>query len=143
MRNTIIGLLVVGIIGIVLLSVYDSNSNYNGLPRKVTIHSKTEINSMAGVFAILGTGSMAPYIKGGNPITIVAYAATDKNIKFIGLHKQDLVIYRKGDSFIIHQLVGNDSAGWIVSGYNNKFYDSGRVTEENFVGKVVLVYELE
>jgi hypothetical protein len=138
-----IGLLIFGAIGLVLLSVYDNNYSYNSLPRKVAIHSKSEIKSMDGVFAILGTGSMAPYIKGGNPTAIVAYAATDKNIKFIGLRKQDLVIYRNGNSFIIHQLVGNDSAGWIVSGYNNKFYDSGRVTEENFVGKVVLVYELE
>ena len=138
-----IGLLIVGIAGLILLSIYDKNSNYNGLPRKVVIHSKEEIKSMDGVFAILGTGSMAPYIKGGSPTTIVAYAATDKKSKCESIIIKDLIIYKRNGSFIIHQVVGKDSDGWIVSGFNNKFYDSVRITDENFVAKVIFVYELE
>ena len=93
--------------------------------------------------AVLGTGSMQPYIPAGKEDSreIVAYVQVER-IAFGRVRKGDLIIFRYGNLHILHQLAAKDKDGWIASGLHNERYDYPRVTAENFVGRVVKTYLL-
>lgn len=87
--------------------------------------------------AILGTGSMQPYIPAGEGR--VAWCMTER-CDFNLLGKGDLVVFRTPSGNILHQLAQLTAAGWITSGLHNSKYDNTRVTAEIFVGRVVKTY---
>lgn len=99
--------------------------------------------------AILGTGSMAPYIpaapKGTDPLAVtVGFAVTDPTATFASVKVGDVLLYRpasKPDSVWMHVVAAIDSRGLIMSGLNNEVSESWmRVTAANYVGKVAFVF---
>ena len=90
--------------------------------------------------AVLGTGSMQPYIPAGNGV--VAWAMVT-SCDFRTLGKGDLVVFRTPIGNVIHQLAQLDGDGWITTGLHNNGYDSTRVTRDTFVGRTVKTYLLK
>ena len=90
--------------------------------------------------AVLGTGSMQPYIPAGEGrVAWVMIERCDFNL----LSKGDLVVFRTPKCNILHQLAQLTAAGWITSGLHNSNYDNTRVHPETFVGRVVKTYVLQ
>jgi hypothetical protein len=87
--------------------------------------------------AVLGTGSMQPYIPAGEGR--VAWVMVER-CDFRVLGKGDLVVFRTPQGNIVHQLAQLTAAGWITSGLHNASYDTTRVYPETFVGRVVKTY---
>lgn len=91
---------------------------------------------------VLGTGSMAPYIRGGAPTENVAIALYDYR-DFATLGEGDLILFWDASNrCVLHQLVKLYSDGWSTSGSANSAYDSGRVTRENYRGVVTRVFNI-
>ena len=90
--------------------------------------------------AVLGTGSMQPYIPAGEGR--VAWIMVER-CDFRVLGKGDLVVFSTPKGNIVHQLAQLTGAGWITSGLHNSSYDSTRVYPENFIGRVVKTYILK
>jgi hypothetical protein len=90
--------------------------------------------------AVLGTGSMQPYIPAGDGV--VAWVMIER-CDFKLLAKGDLVVFRTKRGNILHQLAQLTAAGWITSGLHNSTYDDSRVCPEAFVGRVVKTYILQ
>jgi hypothetical protein len=90
--------------------------------------------------AVLGTGSMQPYIPAGEGR--VAWVMVER-CDFRVLGKGDLVVFRTPSGNILHQLAQLTAAGWITSGLHNASYDTTRVYPETFVGRVVKTYILK
>lgn len=94
---------------------------------------------------ILGTGSMAPYIppakEGEDPrAVIVAIVIMRFGAVYSDIQRGDLVGYHPdwdNKEFVFHQAAKNTPEGWIMTGLNNRDYESKwRVTNKNFVGIV-------
>lgn len=98
----------------------------------------------AGI-AVLGTGSMAPYIPpapaGRDPLaTVVAYVTPQPAATFADVAPGALVIYRpawaKGGN-VMHQAALLTAAGWVMSGLHNERYEAFEpLTAERFVALV-------
>jgi hypothetical protein len=90
--------------------------------------------------AVLGTGSMQPYIPAGEGR--VAWCMIER-CDFRVLGQGDLVVFRTPSGNVVHQLAELTAEGWTATGLNNSHYDSTRVTAETFVGRVVKTYLLK
>jgi len=135
----------------------------DGLPERVKCSSyddakdratkdagKDELGNQRGIYAVVGTGSMVPYLpaapEGKDPMaTRVAFAITLPGSKIEDVKAGDLCIYTAswviGDFYVIHQAAMKDVHGWIMSGLHNKLSESGtRVTADNFKGIVAKTY---
>ena len=121
------------------------------LPPRVECASQAEARDLAGLHgvAILGTGSMAPYIPpapaGRDPLrTVCAFAVLDASASFDSITPGALCIYAPGwanGGLVIHVAAEKDRAGWIMSGLNNAHSEAAwRVTPANFRGIVRRVY---
>lgn len=112
----------------------------DSLPPSEYIHTY-EIDAMLRrsdpLIAVLGTGSMQPYIPSGNGV--VAWCLVER-CAYDLLGEGDVVVYHTGGSNILHQLSAMTPDGWIASGLHNRNYDSPRVTRANFSGRVVKTY---
>lgn len=91
------------------------------------------------MIAILGTGSMQPYLPAGEGI--VAWAVLE-NCDYDLLGEGDLIVYHHNGINILHQLSLLTDEGWIASGLHNVRYDYARVTREMFRGRVVKTFIL-
>lgn len=128
-----------------VIKIKEQHNRQAALPVPKTV-SSAEIQLMIAMWdkdliAVKGTGSMRPYIPGGDDEATVAYVEIER-VSFGTLKENDLVVYRAPDTNILHQLVDRDSDGWIVSGLHNRYYDDLRVTADNYVGRVVHTYIL-
>lgn len=124
---------------------------HNGLPERILCTSQAEAQRLAGptAIAVLGTGSMAPFIPpapiGINPLTVVcAYAVPASGVLYKDITPGALVVYAieyvKGHT-TMHQAALLDGGGWIMTGLHNKGYETNvRVTKENFIAVVSKVY---
>lgn len=116
----------------------------DALPARVVCSGQQEAKEMAGggAVAVLGTGSMAPFIPSGDPKAVVAYAKPGAG-SYSSVKKGDLVVYyaKWAGGFVIHQAVSKDSGGWIMSGLNNSRSESfARVGPSEFLFIVSEVY---
>lgn len=121
-----------------------------GLPSRVVCASQAEALAQAGPgsVAVLGTGSMAPYIPasraGLDPLTtIVAYVVLVPGAGIADVKKGDLCIYVPvwAGRNVMHQAAEFDNGGWIMTGLNNReFENSERMTGDKFVGVVARTY---
>lgn len=111
-------------------------------PTETVIPAQIQALLIAGkdIVAIMGTGSMRPYIPEGDGV--VAYAEVER-VKFSDLKRGDLVTFRRTKYNVIHQIVARDGDAWISSGLGNSFYDEIRVTDKNLIGRVTKTYILE
>ena len=117
----------------------------SALPPRYEVTSVREARLLAGpqCVAILGTGSMRPYIPSSpDPRQIVAYAATEPT-SYDELRKGELVIYRWKEGLVIHQIVARQGESWISSGLANRRYDAEHVTRESYHRRVVRVYVIK
>ena len=87
--------------------------------------------------AIMGTGSMQPYIPAGEGR--VAWVLVDR-CDFRLLGAGDLIVFSTPKGNVCHQLATLTAAGWITSGLHNSSYDTTRVYPETFLGRVVKTY---
>jgi len=90
--------------------------------------------------AVLGTGSMQPYIPAGEGR--VAWVMIER-CDFRVLGQGDLVVFRTPSGNVVHQLSELTAEGWTATGLHNSHYDPTRVTAETFVGRVVKTYLLK
>lgn len=99
-------------------------------------------NNGGTIAAVLGTGSMAPYIPAGDPAQVVAYAVTRNGATFDDVTPGAVCVYRHSASPVgvtIHGAAERTGSGWVMSGLHNSRSDI-RMTRENFVGIVVRVF---
>ena len=149
-RNILIGLLVVALVVILLVANRNQSVLEKGLPPRIVCVNEADARARAGAgaVAVLGTGSLAPYIPASLPgldpmKTVVAFAVFDAAATFSHIKIGSLCIYAPGWSSgnVIHQAAGIDRDGWIMSGLHNARSEaSWRVTEQNFKGIVARVY---
>lgn len=68
--------------------------------------------------------------------------AVASRVDFNSLKVGQLIIFKhEGTGILVsHTVVARDSGGWITSGTGNSRKDSGRVTADNFVSRVVRVH---
>ena len=80
----------------------------------------------------VSTGSMEPTIPTG------AVCFVNQRAAFSELAARDVIVFRLGDLLVTHRAVRIDASGVTTKGDANNTEDlSGKVTAENFVGKVV------
>ena len=92
------------------------------------------------VFTVSYTGSMKPFLMGGECVVVVA--------SYPEIRKGDVLIYNgelnpfaKAQT-IIHRAVQKDSGGWIMSGDANAHTETwSRVRPDNYLGTVVAIYQ--
>jgi hypothetical protein len=117
----------------------------SALPPRYEVATLRDARLRAGsqCVAVLGSGSMRPYIPASSdPSRIVAYASTE-NTPYQDLQKGELVIYRWKGGFILHQIVARQGDSWISSGLGNPRYDAEHVTRETYARRVVRVYVIK
>lgn len=141
---------VLGLAALLIVSKRHAAEIAGGLPPRIVCASQGEALAQAGVgaTAVLGTGSMAPWIPaalpGNDPLTtVVAYAVMDPAASFDGITTGALVVYTPGWSKarVLHQAALRDSGGWIMSGLHNERSETWeRVTAANYIGTVSRVY---
>jgi hypothetical protein len=128
---------------IVAEEIQRHRSMVKSLPPSFTV-APHEIDGMLRegypLIAVLGTGSMQPYIPAGEGV--VAWVMVER-CDFRVLGQGDLVVFRTPSGNVVHQLAQLTSAGWITSGLHNSSYDTTRVYHETFVGRVVKTYIIE
>jgi hypothetical protein len=128
---------------IVAQEIQRHRSMVKALPPSFTV-APHEIDGMLRegypLVAVLGTGSMQPYIPAGEGR--VAWCMIDR-CDFRVLGKGDLVVFRTPSGNVVHQLSELTAEGWTATGLHNSHYDSTRVTAETFVGRVVKTYLLK
>ena len=125
---------------IVAEEIQRHRSMVKALPPSFTV-APHEIDGMLRegypLVAVLGTGSMQPYIPAGEGR--VAWVMVER-CDFKLLAKGDLVVFRTPTGNIVHQLAQLTASGWTATGLHNSSYDSTSVTANNFVGRVVKTY---
>ena len=53
----------------------------------------------------------------------------------------DWVLYAQDDGMLVgHRLIRREASGWVAKGDNNRYEDKERVTSDNLVGRVVIVF---
>jgi hypothetical protein len=117
----------------------------SALPPRFEVAALRDARLLAGphCVAVLGTGSMRPYIPASaDPRQIVAFAALE-NTPYAELQKGELVVYRWRGSYVIHQIVAQQGDNWISSGLANRRYDAQHVTLETYYRRVVRVYVIQ
>lgn len=150
-RSILVALLALGLVVVLGLALRSERTLTAGLPLRIVAKSQEEARTLAGLgaVAVLGTGSMAPYIaaapKGSDPLsTVMAYVVTVQGATIADVRAGSLVIYSinyVAGSNTMHQAAQLDAGGWIMTGLGNKAYENKvRVTKENFVGIVSRVY---
>lgn len=150
-RQTILGsLAAIGLIVALASGVYWQRILTVNLPPRVDSATRVESSTLAQkeleaaggkLVAVLGTGSMAPYIPpapfGLDPRkAVVAYVVTRPGAVFSDIRPGFLVIYEyapEPGSHYLHVAAQKTVTGWIMSGLHNARSESWtRVTEQNF-----------
>lgn len=91
------------------------------------------------VFTVSFTGSMKPFLMGGENVVVVG--------EYPAIKRGDILIYTGAlnpygpTTTIIHRAVQKDKDGWIMSGDNNAQTETwSRVRPDNYLGTVVAIY---
>lgn len=128
-----------------------------GLPPREPCENRADAVAKAGAFArangglviaVLGTGSMAPYIPaaptGEDPRGYITAYAVTVPATFADIKPGSLCLYRAEWSpsvSVIHQAAQRDGDGWVMSGLHNARSEAAwRVTPANFIGIAAKVF---
>ena len=91
------------------------------------------------VFTVAYTGSMKPFLMGGEKVVVVG--------EYPAIKRGDVLIYNgrlnpyAAEQVVIHRAVQHDKDGWIMSGDNNAHTETwSRVRPDNYLGTVVAIY---
>jgi len=149
-RLLLLALLVLGLVAVLGLALRSERVLTAGLPLRILAKSQQEAQTLAGLgaVAVLGTGSMAPYIasapKGSDPLsTVMAYVVTVQGATIADVKAGSLCIYIPdwAGRHVMHQAASFADGGWIMTGLGTKSYETTeRMTGRNFVGIVSRTY---
>ena len=141
---------VLGLAAVLILARKSERVLTEGLPPRIVVASLAEARTIvgSGAVAVLGTGSMAPYIPpsphGLDPLqTIVALVVLIPGATVADVKPGALCIYVPdwAGRNVMHQAASFSEGGWIMTGLGNKTYEnSERMTGRNFVGIVARTY---
>ena len=141
---------VLGLAAVLLLARKSERVLIEGLPPRIVVASLAEARTIvgSGAVAVLGTGSMAPYIaaapKGSDPLaTVMAYVVTVQGATIADVRAGSLCIYvpEWAGRHVMHQAASFSEGGWIMTGLGTKSYETTeRMTGRNFVGIVARTY---
>ena len=149
-RSILVALLALGLVVVLGLALRSERVLTAGLPLRIVAKSQQEAQTLAGLgaVAVLGTGSMAPYIaaapKGSDPFaTVMAYVVTVQGATIADVKAGSLCIYvpEWAGRHVMHQAASFSEGGWIMTGLGTKSYETTeRMTRRNFVGIVSRTY---
>ena len=149
-RSILVALLALGLVVVLGLALRSERTLTAGLPLRIVVKSQQEAQTLAGLgaVAVLGTGSMAPYIaaapKGSDPLaTVMAYVVTVQGATIADVRAGSLCIYVPdwAGRHVMHQAASFSEGGWIMTGLGTKNYETTeRMTGRNFVGIVARTY---
>ena len=149
-RSLLIAALALGLVVVLGLALRSERVLTAGLPLRIVAKSQEEARTLAGLgaVAVLGTGSMAPYIaaapKGSDPFaTVMAYVVTAQGATIADVKVGSLCIYVPdwAGRHVMHQAASFSEGGWIMTGLGTKTYETAeRMTGRNFVGIVSRTY---
>ena len=149
-RSLLLAVLVLGLVVVLGLALRSERVLTAGLPLRIIAKSQAEARTLAGLgaVAVLGTGSMAPYIAaapaGTDPLaTVMAYVVTVQGATIADVRAGSLCIYipEWAGRHVMHQAASFSEGGWIMTGLGTKTYENAeRMTGRNFVGIVARTY---
>ena len=149
-RSILVAVLALGLVVVLGLALRSERVLTAGLPLRIVAKSQQEAQTLAGLgaVAVLGTGSMAPYIAaapaGSDPLaTVMAYVVTVQGATIADVRAGSLCIYvpEWAGRHVMHQAASFSEGGWIMTGLGNKGYENAeRMTGRNFVGIVSRTY---
>ena len=149
-RSILVAVLALGLVVVLALALRSERVLTAGLPLRIVAKSQEEARTLAGLgaVAVLGTGSMAPYIaaapKGSDPLaTVMAYVVTVQGATIADVKAGSLCIYvpEWAGRHVMHQAASFSEGGWIMTGLGTKSYETTeRMTRRNFVGIVSRTY---
>ena len=149
-RSLLLAALALGLVVVLALALRSERVLTAGLPLRIVAKSQQEARTLAGLgaVAVLGTGSMAPYIaaapKGSDPFaTVMAYVVTVQGATIADVRAGSLCIYvpEWAGRHVMHQAASFSEGGWIMTGLGTKSYETTeRMTRRNFVGIVSRTY---
>ena len=149
-RSILVAVLALGLVVVLALALRSERVLTAGLPLRIVAKSQQEARTLAGLgaVAVLGTGSMAPYIaaapKGSDPFaTVMAYVVTVQGATIADVKAGSLCIYVPdwAGRHVMHQAASFSEGGWIMTGLGTKSYETTeRMTGRNFVGIVARTY---
>ena len=149
-RSLLLAALALGLVVVLGLALRSERVLTAGLPLRIVAKSQEEARTLAGLgaVAVLGTGSMAPYIaaapKGSDPLaTVMAYVVTVQGATIADVKAGSLCIYvpEWAGRHVMHQAASFSEGGWIMTGLGTKSYETTeRMTRRNFVGIVSRTY---
>ena len=149
-RSLLLAALALGLVVVLGLALRSERVLTAGLPLRIVAKTQDEARTLAGLgaVAVLGTGSMAPYIAaapaGTDPLaTVMAYVVTVQGATIADVRAGSLCIYIPGwaGRHVMHQAASFSEGGWIMTGLGTKTYENAeRMTGRNFVGIVARTY---
>ena len=149
-RSILVALFALGLVVVLGLALRSERVLTAGLPLRIVAKSQEEARTLAGLgaVAVLGTGSMAPYIAaapaGSDPLaTVMAYVVTVQGATIADVRAGSLCIYvpEWAGRHVMHQAASFADGGWIMTGLGTKSYETTeRMTGRNFVGIVSRTY---
>ena len=149
-RSLLLAALALGLVVVLGLALRSERVLTAGLPLRIVAKTQDEARTLAGLgaVAVLGTGSMAPYIAaapvGSDPLaTIMAYVVTVQGASIADVRAGSLCIYIPdwAGRHVMHQAASFSEGGWIMTGLGTKTYENAeRMTGRNFVGIVSRTY---
>ena len=149
-RSLLLALLALGLVALLALALRSERVLTAGLPLRIVAKTQDEARTLAslGAVAVLGTGSMAPYIAaapaGTDPLaTVMAYVVTVQGATIADVRAGSLCIYipEWAGRHVMHQAASFSEGGWIMTGLGTKTYENAeRMTGRNFVGIVSRTY---
>lgn len=149
-RSLLLAVLALGLVALLALALRSERVLTAGLPLRIVAKTQDEARTLAGLgaVAVLGTGSMAPYIAaapvGSDPLaTVMAYVVTVQGATIADVRAGSLCIYipEWAGRHVMHQAASFSEGGWIMTGLGTKTYENAeRMTGRNFVGIVSRTY---
>ena len=149
-RSLLLAALALGLVVVLGLALRSERVLTAGLPLRIVAKTQDEARTLAGLgaVAVLGTGSMAPYIAaapaGTDPLaTVMAYVVTVQGATIADVRAGSLCIYipEWAGRHVMHQAASFSEGGWIMTGLGTKTYENAeRMTGRNFVGIVARTY---
>ena len=149
-RSLLLAVLVLGLVVVLGLALRSERVLTAGLPLRIVAKTQDEARTLAGLgaVAVLGTGSMAPYIAaapaGTDPLaTVMGYVVTVQGATIADVRAGSLCIYipEWAGRHVMHQAASFSDGGWIMTGLGTKTYENAeRMTGRNFVGIVARTY---
>lgn len=149
-RALLIALAVLGLAAVLAFAVRNQRALERGLPPRIVTKSEAEARALAGpgCVAVLGTGSMAPFIPASKPgldpfVTICGFVVLQPGATVEDVKTGALCVYSPdwAGRSVLHQAASFSDGGWIMTGLHNKGYENKeRMTGRNFIGLVARVY---